>query len=50
MRIAILTLAMAFALSFSARAKDQRPNVVLIMADDMGYECIGAHGGTSYKF
>jgi len=25
------------------------PNIVLIMADDLGYECIGAHGGTSYK-
>ena len=25
-----------------------RPNVVLIMADDLGYETIGANGGTSY--
>lgn len=25
-----------------------RPNIVLIMADDLGYECIGANGGTSY--
>ncbi len=25
------------------------PNVVLIMADDMGYECISANGGTSYS-
>lgn len=25
------------------------PNVVLIMADDLGFECIGANGGTSYK-
>ncbi len=25
------------------------PNVVLIMADDLGYECIGANGGTSYE-
>ena len=24
------------------------PNVVLIMADDMGYECVAANGGTSY--
>lgn len=25
------------------------PNIVLIMADDLGYECIGANGGTSYE-
>ena len=26
-----------------------QPNVVLVMADDMGYECISANGGTSYS-
>lgn len=26
-----------------------RPNIILIMADDLGYECIAANGGTSYK-
>lgn len=25
-----------------------RPNVILIMADDMGYECLGSYGSTSY--
>src|SRR5688572_10065806 len=25
------------------------PNVILILADDLGYETIGANGGTSYK-
>lgn len=29
--------------------RDTRPNIILIMADDLGYECIGANGGTSYK-
>jgi arylsulfatase A len=26
-----------------------RPNIILIMADDLGYETIGANGGASYK-
>jgi arylsulfatase A len=25
------------------------PNIILIMADDLGYECIGANGSTHYK-
>lgn len=27
----------------------KKPNLILIMADDLGYETIGANGGTSYK-
>lgn len=30
-------------------AAESRPNVVLIMADDFGYECVGANGGQSYR-
>lgn len=28
---------------------NSRPNVILIMADDMGYECLGSYGSASYK-
>lgn len=30
-------------------AQPKRPNVLLILADDLGYECLGSYGGTSYK-
>ena len=33
----------------AAAEQAQRPNIVLIMADDFGYECVGANGGTSYR-
>lgn len=29
--------------------KETRPNIVLVMADDMGYECLGCNGSTEYK-
>lgn len=40
-------LSLVFLCTLAAAAP--RPNVVLIMADDLGYETIGANGGTSYK-
>lgn len=33
--------------AFAAAA--EKPNILLILADDLGYETIGANGGTSYK-
>lgn len=32
-----------------ASGADARPNIVVIMADDFGYECLGVNGSTSYK-
>jgi len=26
-----------------------KPNIILIMADDLGYECLGCYGSASYK-
>jgi arylsulfatase A len=42
-------LAAAVAPPLVAAEPLRRPNVILIMADDLGYETIGANGGTSYK-
>ena len=26
-----------------------KPNIILIMADDMGYECVSAHGSATFQ-
>jgi hypothetical protein len=39
-------------MAFSVTRADEpakKPNVVVILADDLGYECIAANGGKSYK-
>ena len=36
-------------LGLSCAVSAKPTNIVLIMADDLGYECIGANGGTSYQ-
>jgi len=49
---AALTGAAALALSrgvWGATDTPRKPNILLIMADDLGYECLGAYGGTSYR-
>jgi arylsulfatase A len=47
---ASLTFALLFSGACVAFAADvQRPNIVLMMADDFGYECVAANGGTSYE-
>ncbi|MBI1373795.1 MAG: sulfatase-like hydrolase/transferase [Phycisphaera sp.] len=43
----VLTCAIASLGARSARAAD-RPNIVVILADDLGVECVNSYGGTSY--
>lgn len=45
----VLALLTFIAVAAQAPAADRKTNVILIMADDLGYECIGANGGTSYQ-
>lgn len=47
MRVLLSFVALAAVVS-TARAAE-KPNVVVILADDLGYECLGANGGQSYK-
>ncbi|MEK6478629.1 sulfatase-like hydrolase/transferase [Catalinimonas sp. 4WD22] len=35
--------------SCSSGHENRRPNVILIMADDMGYECLSTYGSLSYQ-
>jgi arylsulfatase A-like enzyme len=38
-----------FLLSVSCNRQIKHPNIVLIMADDLGYECLACNGGESYQ-
>jgi arylsulfatase A len=46
---ALLAFLLAAVVSLAAAAAPAKPNVILILADDFGYECVGANGGTSYR-
>ena len=43
-----LVLGLAFVL-VHAQDINRQPNIVLIMVDDLGAECINSYGGTSYN-
>src|SRR5512133_4337955 len=45
----LLLIALATSLATNATLAESKPNLILIMADDLGYETIGANGGTSYQ-
>jgi arylsulfatase A len=44
-----MLLLLTFAFGSNLAAGTERTNVILVMADDIGYECYGAYGGTSYQ-
>jgi len=47
-RLYVFTCFHLIAVLFSPTVLAARPNVVLIMADDMGYECMRSNGGETY--
>ncbi len=52
MKITAVFVILFLSLSLLSCKKDKRvdqPNIILIMADDMGYECLGTYGSTSYE-
>ena len=48
-KLQLLTMTLLGLMTFVAFAADRPPNIILILADDFGYECVGADGGTSYR-
>ena len=46
---AVLAMQGCDSISGFAKGKGAKPNIILIMADDIGYECFGCYGSASYK-
>ena len=47
--LVILVIFFVFSNCESQKKLPKRPNVILIMADDIGFECLSINGSTSYK-
>jgi arylsulfatase A len=47
--VTIVAAAVCLVPATAARGAPARPNVIVIMADDFGYECVTANGGESYR-
>jgi arylsulfatase A len=49
MKNSTLLLVLGFVVLSCSQQEVEKPNIVLIMADDLGYECLGANGSTYYQ-
>ncbi|MFA6545839.1 MAG: sulfatase-like hydrolase/transferase [Limisphaerales bacterium] len=49
MKTRSIITALLFAALATVQAAERKPNIIVLLIDDMGYECIGANGCTSYK-
>ena len=49
MNWAVYILCFFLILSCNPEIPKEKPNIILIMADDMGYECLSSYGSTSYS-
>jgi arylsulfatase A len=49
LRSVLILFAAAWSCQPCSAADARKPNIILIMADDLGYECIKANGGQSYE-
>lgn len=45
----IYTIALVFSISLCAKAQESKPNIVLIMADDVSWEAFGSYGSKEYQ-
>ncbi len=49
MKYVILSILVLISVSCKTDKIKDRPNIILIMSDDMGYECLSSYGSTSYS-